>query len=619
MANIKPKTTQLRGLHDLPKNWSYYARYYDNSQEIQVKEDHWASMAVIEGTVDSSVGGNPQKAIYIVFVTGEADTTIVRQIISDLDRNNPSNLTVYIGKTKDKALLTKMLDIKKPGVQKISHNNKAKNDIEDAENILLDAMRFKASDLHIESRDSTAQIKLRVFGELIHYRNITPREAQMLGQVYYGEFTGGEEKGSGKGTYRHQSLLEGEFSRTIERSGLKRRIKARMLNLSLNRGDKFDFIARLSDKDQAMVAKPYQEMGFSEDASRMLYSLGNASSGAILTLGITGSGKTTTQMNFVMHERDRSGGARKIITAEEPVEQEAEGITQVTATPPVDGIKSTEDFSFANISPKFMRADPDSLLFGEVRDKESAASLAKGVKSGHLVYATMHTDSPMSVFSRLVGFGLDMESICHTSFMRLIIHQHLIPKLCPHCSRPFSEGEAIPDGYSEFSSAVGVPLSNGRRLELDDVLKVSQQIEPQESLLRALQRKGMISSRDVFNMRDKMNTMNAAFKDDDIISRINKAASANMLSKEDINIRFKGNGCNHCFNGHVGMSPAASILIPDDKFMDLVLSGQVSKAKTYWRASLGGKTIMEDAMCKLFAGQADPRIIESKLTGKIGG
>ena len=115
----------------------------------------------------------------------------------------------------------------------------------------------------------------------------------------------------------------------------------------------------------------------------------------------------------------------------------------------------------------------------------------------------------------------------------------------------------------------------------------------------------------------QLDEMNKQTYDKGFKERLNGLMSASTMPKEKINVRFRGDGCKHCFNGTVGVVPAVELLIPDDKFLDLVMSGKMSRAENHWRSKLGGRNATQDTYEKIMEGLVDPRMVEAELE-KLG-
>jgi type II secretory ATPase GspE/PulE/Tfp pilus assembly ATPase PilB-like protein len=144
----------------------------------------------------------------------------------------------------------------------------------------------------------------------------------------------------------------------------------------------------------------------------------------ILITGPTGSGKTTTlaTMLSILNEP-----TRKILTIEDPVEYEIPGVNQSQAKPSIG-------LTFATAMRAFVRQDPDVIMVGEIRDRETADIAIRASLTGHLVLSTLHTNEATGAITRLIDMGI--EPFLVTSSIELVIAQRLVRRLCPHCAKP---------------------------------------------------------------------------------------------------------------------------------------------------------------------------------------
>lgn len=153
--------------------------------------------------------------------------------------------------------------------------------------------------------------------------------------------------------------------------------------------------------------------------------------GIILVTGPTGSGKTTTLFSAI---KEINNGQLKILTIEDPVEYQMDGISQIQ-------VKSDIGFDFANGLRAILRHDPDIIMIGEIRDKETAEIAIRSSLTGHLVFATLHTNDSVSSVTRLIDMGIEPYLI--TSSLIGVLAQRLIRKICPYCktSKILDNGE----------------------------------------------------------------------------------------------------------------------------------------------------------------------------------
>jgi len=153
--------------------------------------------------------------------------------------------------------------------------------------------------------------------------------------------------------------------------------------------------------------------------------------GMILVTGPTGSGKTTTL--YAALDRINEPG-RNIITIEDPIEYQINGISQIPVNPKVG-------LTFANGLRSIVRQDPDVILVGEIRDLETAEIAIHASLTGHLVFSTLHTIDAASAVTRLIDMGI--ETFLVTSSVEAIIAQRLVRTICPHCKEPYTPSEAL--------------------------------------------------------------------------------------------------------------------------------------------------------------------------------
>ncbi|MBX7105554.1 MAG: GspE/PulE family protein [Gemmataceae bacterium] len=165
------------------------------------------------------------------------------------------------------------------------------------------------------------------------------------------------------------------------------------------------------------------DLGLPESIYQQLTTLLNERTGAIFLTGPSGSGKTTT-IYACLHHLVRGDSGRHIVTVEDPVERLVPGVSQSQVRP------GTE-FDFARGLRSLLRHDPDVIMVGEIRDRETAATAAEAALTGHLVFSTLHSGSAAGVVSRLLDMGVEPHLL--TSGLRAILNQRLLRRLCLSC------------------------------------------------------------------------------------------------------------------------------------------------------------------------------------------
>jgi general secretion pathway protein E len=176
-----------------------------------------------------------------------------------------------------------------------------------------------------------------------------------------------------------------------------------------------------------------KELGLSEDIERYVLEDLAVTSGVMLLTGPTGSGKTTTLYTFLSRLNKPEV---KIITLEDPVEYQLTGINQVQVQPAIG-------FDFAHGLRSIVRQDPDIIMVGEIRDKETAGVAMQSALTGHLVFSTVHTNDTPGAYTRLLDLGV--EEFLLNAALRSIIGQRLARRLCPLCAAPHPDTDRLLD------------------------------------------------------------------------------------------------------------------------------------------------------------------------------
>lgn len=271
--------------------------------------------------------------------------------------------------------------------------------------VLLRAKEQKASDVHIQPERDGVQVRFRIHGELIPFKWIPEihkviflQEAKRLSQCSIGI--------SGR-------AQDARFS--IQELALDVRVN---LIPSLF-GEKLVF--RLLDQTRQFSL---EAMGLEISAKAAIEKALGCGDGVCLITGPTGSGKTTL-LYSALEALNRQ--AMNIVTIEDPVEYTFPGITQVQVS---------QRLTFADSLRAMLRQDPDVILVGEVRDRETAELCFQAASTGHLVLSTLHANDSKEVVRRLQGLGVERDAI--QSCLRFSSAQRLLPKLCPHCSQTVS-------------------------------------------------------------------------------------------------------------------------------------------------------------------------------------
>jgi len=276
-----------------------------------------------------------------------------------------------------------------------------------------DALQVGASDVHIEIDEKNLHIRLRQDGTL-HLQTTADR---MLGAPLISRL----KLMAGLDISEKRMPQDGRFQLHV----LGRKIDMRLSTIPVQHGE--SAVMRLLDQTQQIL--DLDTSGMRPEMLVRFRKVINGPNGMILVTGPTGSGKTTT-LYSALSELNKPDA--KILTAEDPVEYELPGINQVQ-------MNSKIGLNFAEVLRAFLRQDPDVILVGEMRDKETVEIGMKAAMTGHLVLSTLHTNDAISTALRLIDMGAQPYLIA--AALRAIVAQRLVRKVCDNCKEPYTPDE----------------------------------------------------------------------------------------------------------------------------------------------------------------------------------
>lgn len=283
--------------------------------------------------------------------------------------------------------------------------------------LISKALHLGSSDLHIEPSGAIFKARARVDGVLRDLEYIPA--AMSLAVISRIKIL------SSMDIAEKRRPQDGKISMKISGFDLDIRVSA----LPLNTGE--SIVMRFLLKES--VRYELETLGISEDIRQWIDEDLTKSSGVILLTGPTGSGKTTSLYSFLNKlNNDRV----KIITLEDPVEYQLDGVNQIQVKPDIG-------FDFAAGLKSILRQDPDILMLGEIRDAESAKIAMQSALTGHLVFSTVHTNDAPSAYTRLIDLGVE-EFLLNAALVS-IVAQRLVRKVCPECGQ-------TPDNIDELRS-----------------------------------------------------------------------------------------------------------------------------------------------------------------------
>ena len=282
--------------------------------------------------------------------------------------------------------------------------------------MLREGISQKASDLHFEPLETAYRVRFRVDGVLRTVRELPKNSIKSL--------TNRLKVLASMDISERRRPQDGRFRFKYNE---KRSVDFRVSSLPTTHGEKM--VLRILDESSAHLG--IEALGFSPSQKELYLEALHRPQGMILITGSTGSGKTVSLYTGIgiLNTNDRN-----ISTAEDPVEINLHGVSQVTINPKT-GV------TFASTLRAFLRQDPDVIMVGEIRDYETAEIAVQAAQTGHLVLSTLHTNSAAETLTRLRNMGIPSFNIATT--IKLVIAQRLVRRLCSRCKQPLALTPAV--------------------------------------------------------------------------------------------------------------------------------------------------------------------------------
>ena len=332
--------------------------------------------------------------------------------------------------------------------------------VEVVNEIMVDAARRGASDIHFDPQNGFVKIRIRIDGELVDYAEAPDNIARNL--ITRIKIL------SGMNITESRLPQDGAIKAKIQNVDLDMRVSA----LPTNKGEKI--VIRILDYSLSMAG--LENLGFNEENLKKVYKMISTPNGIILVTGATGSGKSTTVYSILqkLNKEDTN-----IISVEDPIEMDIDGINQMQTN-------SEIGLDFATALRSILRQDPNIIMIGEIRDTETAKIAVRASITGHLVLSTLHTNDSLTTIERLLDMGVERYLLA--SSLTGIISQKLARMLCPHCKklRPTNDYEkdifkrVTGQDVAETYTAVGCDkCKNGYsgRIAIHEVLLINQEIK----------------------------------------------------------------------------------------------------------------------------------------------
>ncbi len=298
--------------------------------------------------------------------------------------------------------------------------------------IIQRAVSSKASDIHIEPFENLLKIRYRVDGMLRE----TEHPSAQMGPALISRI-------------KIMANLNIAERRLPQDGRFKIRVMGNTLDLRVStvptlHGE--SMVMRLLQRDEK--ALDFQSLGFEQETEQQLLEILNRPHGIVVVTGPTGSGKTTS-LYAALNYLNRPD--RKILTVEDPVEYNIEGVNQIQVKPSIG-------LTFANALRSIVRQDPDIIMIGEIRDQETAKIAVQSALTGHLVLSSLHTNDAAGSITRFLDMGV--EAFLLTSTVNAVLAQRLVRNLCPHCKQPYTPLPEIIDRLGQQ----GMPVDKQTKL-----------------------------------------------------------------------------------------------------------------------------------------------------------
>lgn len=364
------------------------------------------STPLAERTIKSLEDTGYKVKIFIASLSGISEAWHLYQFVAEEPKEITGKIEISAQRLKELSRRLTTLEAVSQEIGKIGFERLATTEL--FEVVLSGALANRASDIHFEAEKDGARLRFRVDGvlhdisdsiPLRNYESLVTRikllselKINVRSEPQDGRFTVGV---GGKDIEMRVSAIPSEFGETV--------------------------VMRILDPDAININ--LSELGLREDDLRIVERELLKPNGLILNTGPTGSGKTTTLYAFLRHVNNPE---IKIITVEDPIEYHLDGVEQTQVDPDTD-------YTFASGLRSILRQDPDVILVGEVRDKETAEIAMQAALTGHLVFSTLHTNDAVGAVPRLNDLGIKGPTI--GSALTLIIAQRLVRKLCQKCKK----------------------------------------------------------------------------------------------------------------------------------------------------------------------------------------
>jgi general secretion pathway protein E len=429
-------------------------------------------------------------------------------------------------------------------------------------NLFYEAVRDRASDIHIEPADNEVVVRYRIDGTL--YKVKAANRAFLPSIV---------------ARVKIEANLNIAEKRLPQDGRITKKIKGKLVDVRVStiptaRGERI--VLRLLDKEQALLDLP--ALGFNREKLSVIEDLITRPNGILLVTGPTGAGKTTTLYACL---NKINSPELNIMTVEDPVEYELRGISQMPVQPKIG-------LTFAAGLRSFLRQDPDVIMVGEIRDHETAEIAIHASLTGHLVFSTLHTNDAAGAIARMVEMGVQPFLIA--SSLLAVLAQRLVRRLCPECRQPYVPSD------QDLRSLELDPKSFGPPLPILPGHKPPDSIPPQPIINGSGNGHGATATAHVFDEEEEVTLTKQP------LAQVILETKQQMKAPRPV--FYRPTGCEQCagtgYRGRVGIY---ELLVVDEPVRREILNNSDSKTITRAATERGMVTLRVDGTRQVLAGR----------------
>lgn len=386
-------------------------------EELSILPIRKEDKTLVIGVLDASISVKLQEAVTVPFKLMIISSDAFKLGFSKAYEKEENIKQILKKITDEKKVVAAESRIEKSSAPQSTSVEKLVNDF------IEEAVKSKASDIHIEADDELLRVRIRIDGVLIE-RETFPLElhSTIISRV---------KLVAGLDITEKRIPQDGRIHIKVG----TQEIDLRVSTLPTIKGEKA--VLRILDKESINV--DINTLGIAPAVLKQTKEILAASNGIILVTGPTGSGKTTTVYSMLNYINTMD---INIITVEDPVEYHFKLINQVQ-------VNTKANLTFASSLRSILRQDPDVIMIGEIRDAETAEIAIKAALTGHLVVSTLHTNDAISTIQRLIDIGVEPYLV--SSAILGVVAQRLVRKVCPHCMQEISD---IKQATNEFDEAI---------------------------------------------------------------------------------------------------------------------------------------------------------------------